>query len=283
MQTWSFSRHLKILQWLPLVFRIKSKHFIMSYRALCNLILPGFPASFPPFLPQIVNLSCTKLLTWNFWNTTYCFIIQCTHTCSSCCLECPHISLLSPMHDEYLLIPQGWALALFPLKFFTELFSWYSSKPECTTFTLPIMLYTFVYSLSLLLACRTLKSHPSILYTSTVLWVEEYTCWIYLVIFFECFLCTRKTLQNVLWWIMQVLFPFRRQFLSLLQILYPVCPLLCDLSLFFLYIHTLSYPSISLALIADNSQICPPSEELFLKLQMLPGLVWSSMNSLWIP
>lgn len=184
MQTWSFSRHLKILQWLPLVFRIKSKHFIMSYRALCNLILPGFPASFPPFLPQIVNLSCTKLLTWNFWNTTYCVIIQCTHTCSSCCLECPHISLLSPMHDKYLLIPQGWALALFPLKFFTELFSWYSSKPEHTTFILPIMLYTFVYSLSLLLACRTLKSNPCILYTSTVLWVEEYTCWIYLVIFF---------------------------------------------------------------------------------------------------
>lgn len=184
MQTWSFSRHLKILQWLPLVFRIKSKHFIMSYRALCNLILPGFPASFPPLLPQMVNLSCTKLPTWNFWNTTYCIVIQCTHTCSSCCLECPHIRLLSPMLDEDLLIPQGSALALFPLKFFTELFTWYSSKPERTTFTLPIMLYTFVHSLSLLLACGTLKSHPCTLYTSTVLWMEEYAYWIYLVISF---------------------------------------------------------------------------------------------------
>lgn len=177
-----FSLHLKILQRLPLVFRIKSKHFIMSYRTLCNLILPSFPASFPLLLPQILNPSCTKLLTWNFSSSAYCFMIQCTFTCSSCCLECPHIWVLFP-------VLQDSALALFPLKFLIHLLlSWYSSKPVCTTFLLPVllccidlfMIYFSNWSVG------PLKSYPCILCTSTVLWMEkEYTSWIYLIIIFR--------------------------------------------------------------------------------------------------
>lgn len=84
----------------------------MSCMALCNLILPGFPASFPPLLPQIPNPSCTKLLTWNFSNTLLCFIIQCTSTCRSCCLQCPPRGP-PPMLDECLFILQDSAVTLF--------------------------------------------------------------------------------------------------------------------------------------------------------------------------
>lgn len=53
-------------------------------------------------------------------------------------------------------------------------------------------------------------------------------------------------------------------------------PLMSNLSLLSLGVT----PSIFLALIADNSQICSPSKELFPKLQMLPGISNSAHTKL---
>lgn len=100
---------------------------------------------------------------------------------------------------------------------------------------------------------------------------KEYTCWMYLIFLSASYVqgkhCTRYCDEFCRFsFLLEGNVP-----VSFIDSVSCLSPNIWSQPPFPLHIHWVT-PFISLALIADNSQICSPSEELFRKLQMLPGI-----------
>lgn len=143
----------------------------MSYRALVTWSCLAFSRLISSTSSLKLNPRCTKLLTWNFSTTPFCFIIQHTSTCRSWLPGVPPRGLCYPTLGECLLVLQHSALALFPLKSSLLISSLLSQYPVCLVHTTLLAIHLTILCLFMICPFKwpvgPWRSHPCILYTST--------------------------------------------------------------------------------------------------------------------